>query len=83
MAARKFKPYLAEVVWEDAHHHATQYADPNTLEWEPFFMRTAGYVIKETKEGVILSMDMVPDEDHYRNCTYIPQGMVVKVRRLK
>lgn len=69
---------IVEVAWEDAAHQArwdTADAFPTTVQ-----ARTVGFFIDQDEHRFILAAESI--EEHYRDVTVIPIGMVRKVRRL-
>jgi hypothetical protein len=80
-----FKPYLAQVTWEDAYHHETGAAE-EIEEWQNSYsarvVNSVGWVLRSDKEVIILSAWQMANDDTYRNAMFIPRGMVRKIKRL-
>lgn len=93
MTKKKFKPYLAEVLWEDAWHegpNTTMHQHPWQEDAEHYgaaMVSSAGWLVMNTDKAVALAQELMdPDDLEYaqsRNRQFIPKGMVRKIRRLK
>lgn len=70
---------LVAIEWEDAVDLATdQWNDVQEWEYTPCIVRTVGYVLKETKEGYILTSSMHDAQTGPVN--QIPRAMVRSIR---
>lgn len=69
----KSKPKIREVKWRDSRMHISQeYKD---TDWGVCVISSVGYVIKETKDYIVLAGDLV-DED-VRRAIVIPKENIV------
>jgi hypothetical protein len=72
---------FVEVEWNDAHGTGSVTFDPS-LHHKPCVMFTRGWLVKEDDTGVSVACERYQEEGQwcYRGSTFVPAGMVVKVR---
>jgi hypothetical protein len=71
---------FVEVLWLDAEGHSAWTTDRDADKLEPPLVMMRGYLVRRTKEVVVLAMGY--HEDCWLNVFTIPAGMVKKVTRL-
>lgn len=73
------KPYPIVIVsWNDAH------STTDTVDHSPKRQHTVGFLLRNDKAGVSIAAETGEEKgDDVRDVTFIPRGMVVKVRRLR
>ena len=69
------------VRWDDASYHNDQ-AQLDEIA-EGFVVDTYGLCVRESKKGLTLSMDLVRETGEQRHSSFIPWGMILKIRRYK
>jgi hypothetical protein len=74
------KPYLAELVWDDAHGSAIDYitlADAH-MKHCPIVMQTVGWVLIDDDKGVSIANErcLEDGEECYRGRTFVLRSMV-------
>ena len=74
---------LVEVTWKDAAHYSrgTWMSDPSTA--KPIIAKTVGYLLKRTKQEVVIAQTRSDDLDQWGGIWVIPAGWLIKVKRLK
>ena len=75
----------AIVVWGDAHEQEGEY-DIESREHYPVVTHCCGWVVEADKAGVTLCQEWWDGERYEgkaRHLTFIPRGMIIKVRYLK
>jgi len=77
-------PYLARVVWNDAHGSATEIFDP-AEHHAPCTMTTVGWVTASNRTGVSICCEQWTEKglQKFRGHTFIPRGIVTTVTRLR
>jgi len=73
-------PPVVIVSWDDAH------VSNDSVDHAPKRQHTAGFLMRDDKAGVSVAAEIGEDPkptDDVRDVTFIPRGMVVKVRRLR
>ena len=72
------------IVWEDAYNEdQTSWQRIDTIKVEPALIVSVGFVVKEGKKGVILSMDYDEDEDNCHAWSFIPKSVIQSRVRLE
>lgn len=70
---------IVEVVWDDAHVTTDGTTRKKAKKIKPERTHTIGYLICETKDGVVLATDRYPNsKKHFGIVNFIPWGMVVE-----
>ena len=79
---RPFQHYdLVEVIWNDA-SDLTSGWKKEIDEDEPALALSVGFLIRETKEHIVIALD-TDEEGHHNGRSQIPQGMVKKIKVLR
>lgn len=79
---RPFQKFdLVEVVWDDATELPAGWSD-EVGEIEPALALSVGFLIKETKDHIILALDLDAN-GHHNGRSQIPRGMVKKLKVLR
>jgi len=77
-------PHIVEVVWEDAWSNSTKYYTREELDAEqPLVLHSVGYLLKDDKSGVALTVEHNPQGEHSRHIMFIPRGMIRKMVKLR
>ena len=75
--------WFVQVDWNDASASASM---PFSAERDhkPIVMKTRGWVLACNRAGISVASESYHEDghDHFRGWTFIPKGMVVKVRRI-
>jgi hypothetical protein len=72
---------LVEVIWDDASELTAGWAD-ELEKTEPALALSVGFLIKSTKEHIVIAMD-IDDNGHHNGRSQIPAGMVKKIKVLR
>ena len=72
---------LVEVIWNDA-SDLTSGWKKDIEEDEPSLALSVGFLIRETKEHIVIALD-TDGEGHHNGRSQIPRGMVKKMRVLR
>lgn len=75
---------LVVLTWNDACGSATSIFD-EARDHQPTVMTTVGWLLKADSVGVSLACERYTEgegKEAFRGCTFIPKGMVVKVKRI-
>ena len=79
------RPYqrwdMVEVVWNDASELTSGWTDEIEKD-EPQLALSVGFLIKETKEHIIIAQD-IDEHGHHNGRSQIPRGMVKKLKVLR
>lgn len=70
------------VTWDDAHAYLDSITIDEAKALKAYRTDSIGYLIAKTKHGLTIAYDEYPDGT-YGAYSFIPAGMVVKVRELK
>ncbi len=77
---------IVEVEWLDAQTYSGYAEDIGELsKWDPVVSYSAGYLIHEDKEKIILGFLLFIGENvsnQVKHCQMIPKGMIKKIRRV-
>jgi hypothetical protein len=76
---------LVFIEWLDACYLGADYRFAGDLkDGDGAMMLSAGFLVKETSEGMYLAGDADPDEkDRYRHLSFVPKGMIKRKRVFK
>ena len=81
------KHKIVEVEWLDAQTHSSHIQEIGELEdWKPFITKSAGYLLYEDKEKIILGFMLFEDErdiNKVKHLQMIPRGMIKKIKVVK
>lgn len=74
---------MVKVTWLDAHDVLTQWEEFNHPETkDPYLIETVGWLLEGRKKGhVVVALNRT--NDHVSSGIAIPEGMVVKMERLR
>lgn len=74
-------PRFVEVEWNDAQANGAATFDA-AVHHKPCVMYTRGWLVKQDEAGVSVACERYQEEGqwHYRGSTFVPAGMIVKVR---
>ncbi len=81
MAAKAPRYPFVRLVWLDAHSRdAVELLNPTKLDdfHKAHRITTVGWVLRDDADGVTIAGEWLEDDD-YRNGTFIPRGMVVRM----
>lgn len=79
---RPFQHYdLVEVIWNDA-SDLTSGWKKEIDEDEPALALSVGFLIRETKEHIVIALDTDGD-GHHNGRSQVPQGMVKRIKVLR
>lgn len=70
------------VTWDDAHASLDPITKAEAEQMKPARTDSIGYLVAKTKAGVTIAYDAY-DDGTYGAYSFIPTGMVVKIRKLK
>jgi hypothetical protein len=76
--ADKFKYKVATVIWNDAVHYSGLNED-NVVVHSPVTTYTTGWLLKQDESGITLCLEY-DAEDVWQEETFIPAGMIKKVK---
>lgn len=84
----KLKYDFVEVEWFDAQTHSGYAEDIGKLEdWKPCLSKSAGYLLHEDEEKIIVGFLLFYDEkgevNCVKHCQMIPRGMVKDIQYIK
>ena len=80
---RPFQHYpLVEVVWNDASELTSGWSQEIEEKDEPALALSVGFLIRETKEHIVIAQDTDPN-GHHNGRSQIPRGMVKKMKVLR
>lgn len=74
----------AVVVWGDAHEQEGEF-DTSKFQHEPIVTYCCGWVVHDDEKGMTLCQELWDREDYKdkaRHLTFIPRGMILKVKYL-
>lgn len=77
------KPFLAQVVWYDAHQVLPNWNTLEELDEEPYQVRSCGWVLPDVKEGHVVLVQSIGAGEHYDAGIAIPLKMVKSIHRLR
>lgn len=72
---------MVEVIWDDASELAAGWAD-EVEETEPQLALSVGFLIKQTKEHIIIAQD-IDAHKHHNGRGQIPMGMVKRIKVIR
>ena len=79
---RPFQKFdLVECIWDDATELAAGWSD-EVEEIEPALAISVGFLVKETKDHIVLALD-IDANGHHNGRSQIPRGMVKKMKVLR
>jgi len=79
---RPFQKFdLVEVIWDDATDLPAGWSDEDP-EIKPALALSAGFLVKETKDHIVLALDLDAD-GHHNGRSQIPRGMVKTMKVLR
>lgn len=70
------------VTWDDAHASLDAITVDEAKELKPYRTDSIGYLVAKTKHGITIAYDEYADGT-YGAYSFIPAGMVVRVRKIK
>lgn len=64
------------ITWKDA---TSEYGwrEPDEIEIKPAINKSAGFLVKENDDGVIIAMDYCPADGDYNSTGYIPKSLII------
>lgn len=71
------------VTWEDAWFAADYYTSEEMAQAQGKFLKSYGLCVSDTKEGLSIVMDELPEKGQFRDVKFIPRGMLREVKILK
>ena len=71
------------VSWEDSTAYGSVWQALDGMDWSLHKCHSAGYLIKESKDFVILVQTVCDDNDDILNALVIPRGCIKKIKELK
>lgn len=74
-------PPMVLVTWHDARHESEKFQEDFTH--KPLTVYTLGFLLRSDKVGVAVAVEANAEDAEVRDVTFIPRGMVVKMRRLR
>lgn len=72
---------FCEVTWHDAHAES-QWQQVKDIDADPYVVRTAGWLLQNTKEGHVVIAQSIGSDDAVDGVLCIPVGMVVGIKLL-
>jgi hypothetical protein len=72
---------LVYVEWKDACFNSSGWVDADSVDTaRRFFCYAAGFLVKDDGQGLVLAVDFDPETNKWRGLTFIPKGMVKRVK---
>ena len=76
------KPFLALVVWKDAHQVFPHWGTLDELDEKPYVVESGGWLLPDAKPGHVVLAQSI-GQGHYDSGIAIPLEMVKSIHRLK
>ena len=74
---------IEQITWADAYNEdQSSWRDIDAIKIKPAIIVSAGFLVKEDKQGIILAMDVDEEDDECHAYSYIPKSVILERVRL-